>query len=174
VTWFKVCDTANLHPKIVAASGEAIKMWVRAGSWAAQQLTDGFVPDHYVPVFGTHDLAAELVTVRLWSRDDERDGYQFHDWDHYQPSKAQIERRRENDRFRQSVRRSVSHGVTPGVTHNVSGGGVERASSTTPLPSPSQRDTGRESRRDTGPCPHDEPRGAGGCAICRFEARSAS
>lgn len=172
MTWFKVCDTANMHTKIVAASGDAVKMWVRAGSWSAQQLSDGFVPDAFVPILGSPDLADELVRLDLWERREKPTaGYVFHDWSHYQPSKSQIEKRRADDRTRQSNRRGRRHGVTPDVTpaesHNVSGRGEERTLD--PLLSPAQR----ESRRDTVRNPESVQEKCGhtetdlGCPICR-------
>jgi hypothetical protein len=81
VTWFKVDDSFHSHPKQTAASLTAIGLWAVAGSWSANHLTDGFVPDHQIPSLsrGQVELAAELVRAGLWRRT--KGGYQFHQWD---------------------------------------------------------------------------------------------
>ncbi|MDX3109699.1 hypothetical protein [Nonomuraea angiospora] len=81
VTWFRVDDGFNSHPKQTAASLTAIGLWTVAGSWSAKHLTDGFVPDHQIPSLsrGQVELAKELVRAGLWRRT--RGGYQFHEWD---------------------------------------------------------------------------------------------
>lgn len=94
MTWFKVDDTLAFHRKTVAAGCAAMGLWVRAGSWSAQTLTDGFVPEHMVPPLADGDagLAGRLVEAGLWRR--VRGGYQFHEWAERQPSRQSIEDRR--------------------------------------------------------------------------------
>lgn len=91
MTWFKVDDSFAFHSKVVAA-GPALALWVRAGSWCAQMLTDGQVPIHMVTTFGTIKAAERLVAVGLWHKID--GGYAFHDWADYQPLKSQVEHKR--------------------------------------------------------------------------------
>lgn len=90
--WFKVDDNLSFHHKVVAAGNPAMGLWVRAGSLSAQQLTDGFIPDHMAAALGTKAQAERLVTVGLWSR--EKGGYRFHEWTERQPSKADVEAER--------------------------------------------------------------------------------
>lgn len=86
MTWFKVDDGFCFHPKAVSAGNSAIGLWVRAGSWAAQQLTDGLVPRHMLPALGGRPSdAARLVASGLWIVSDE--GWLFHDWELYQPTR---------------------------------------------------------------------------------------
>jgi hypothetical protein len=94
VTWFKVDDTLAFHHKVVAAGVSAMGLWVRAGSWSAQTLTDGFVPEHMVPALADGDagLAARLVEAGLWRR--VKGGYAFHEWSERQPSRQSVEKRR--------------------------------------------------------------------------------
>jgi hypothetical protein len=91
VTWFKVDDSFAFHSKAVAA-GASLALWVRAGSWCAQQLTDGFIPLHMVSVLGTPKAAARLVDVGLW--EEVEGGFAFHDWSDYQPLRAEVEHKR--------------------------------------------------------------------------------
>lgn len=90
--WFKVDDSFFSNPKTAMLSDGATALWLRSGSWSAQQLTGGFVPARMVPMFrGSDDSVRELCDVGLWERDDERDGYWFHDWSDYQPDWEEVD-----------------------------------------------------------------------------------
>ena len=90
--WFKVDDSFFSNPKTAMLSDGATALWIRSGSWSAQQLTDGFIPARMVPMFrGSDDSVRELCEVGLWERDDERDGYRFHDWSDYQPDGEEVD-----------------------------------------------------------------------------------
>lgn len=90
--WFKVDDSFYSNPKTAMLSDGATALWLRSGSWSAQQLTGGFVPARMVPMFrGSDDSVRELCDVGLWERDDERDGYRFHDWSDYQPDGEEVD-----------------------------------------------------------------------------------
>lgn len=90
--WFKVDDAFFSNPKTAMLSDGATALWLRSGSWSAQQLTGGFIPARMVPMFrGSDDSVRELCDVGLWERDDERDGYWFHDWSDYQPDVEEVD-----------------------------------------------------------------------------------
>lgn len=90
--WFKVDDSFFSNLKTAMLSDGATALWLRSGSWSAQQLTDGFIPARMVPMFrGSDDSVRELCDVGLWERDDERDGYRFHDWSDYQPDGEEVD-----------------------------------------------------------------------------------
>lgn len=78
MTWFLVDDGLHAHPKALATSLAALGLWSVAGSWSSRHLTDGFLPDHAIPLLsrGASELADELVATGLWRR--VRGGYQFH------------------------------------------------------------------------------------------------
>lgn len=97
--WFKVDDTLALHHKAVAAGNAAMGLWVRAGSWSMQTLSDGFIPDVIVTSLGTPGQAKKLVEVGLWDR--LPSGYAFHEWDQRQPTKSQVHAEREATARRQ-------------------------------------------------------------------------
>lgn len=90
--WFKVDDQLAFHRKALMAGNAAMGLWVRAGSWCANQLNDGKVPDGVVPTLGTRVQAKKLVEAGLWCK--EADGFRFHDWPQWQPTKAEVEKRR--------------------------------------------------------------------------------
>lgn len=97
--WFKVDDTLALHTKTVMAGNAAMGLWVRAGSWSMQTLSDGFIPDLIVSQLGTPAQAKKLVEVGLWDR--LPTGYAFHQWEQRQPTKSQVHADREATAERQ-------------------------------------------------------------------------
>lgn len=99
MVWFRVDDNLAFHTKTVAAGNAAMGLWVRAGSWSGQQLTDGYVPKHIARQLGTAAEIKRLVGVGLWC--DEGDGYRFHQWGERQPTRDKVmeERKANADRI---------------------------------------------------------------------------
>ncbi len=130
--WFNVDDGFWAHPKTLQIGDSAQALWLRAGSWAMANLTDGFIPDYALTVLGGKPKPiSELVGVGLWIK--VKAGYQFKDWGSYQRSKEQIENERTQSReriekFREAKKKSrsnaVSNAVTPTVTDGVANGDV--------------------------------------------------
>lgn len=106
MTWFKVDDTLPFHSKVVAAGNSAMGLWVRAGAWSAQMLTDGFVPDHMLTVLsgGCPEQVDALVTSGLCYRVDA--GVRLHDWSDWQPSAASVLERRRQEAERKALWRA--------------------------------------------------------------------
>lgn len=147
--WFKVDDGFHGHPKVIGLSASAVGVWLLAGTWAAQYLTDGMIPAGMVPRFGgTAEAAAELVGAGLWHDSD--GGFQFHEWHEYQPSKEDVEAEREAARERMRAVRAKRKRTVP----NTSDGSEEVRANTdrsseevrlTPTqPSPSQPEPSKE------------------------------
>ena len=87
--WFKVDDSFYRHPKTAPLSFAAKGVWIHAGTWCADQLTDGFVPERILRSWHVPpELVAELVDAECWIKVD--GGYQFHDWLDYQPSRESV------------------------------------------------------------------------------------
>lgn len=89
--WFKVDDQLAFEKKVIAIPRKqrcaAMGLWVLAGSWCSRELNGGHVPDYMIDeLSGDQKMVAALVKVNLWERAD--DGYQFHDWAHWNPSAA--------------------------------------------------------------------------------------
>lgn len=91
MTWFKVDDKLHDHRKARAAGATAMGVWVLAGSWSADNLTDGFIPATILQRWGRHREANRLVEVGLWHVDEQdgEKGWRFHEWHERQPSRAQ-------------------------------------------------------------------------------------
>lgn len=86
--WFKVDDGLAFHPKVIAATNAGMGLWLRAGAWSAQQLTDGEISTEIAALLGSATEAKRLVKAGLWMPKD--DGYAFHEWELYQPSRVQV------------------------------------------------------------------------------------
>lgn len=92
MSWFKVDDNLAFHAKTLRAGNAAMGLWVRSGSWSAQQLSDGFVPSEIVGQMSGARLAEKLVTAGLWVPNGS--GFDFHEWDERQPTRADVEKKR--------------------------------------------------------------------------------
>ena len=111
MVWFQVDDNLAFNTKAIAAGNAALGVWVRAGSWATANLTDGFVPTRIATQIGTESQVKRLLTSGLWEV--ETGGYRFHDWGQRQLSKAEVEARRQWERERKAEQRKRKH-VPPG------------------------------------------------------------
>lgn len=106
MVWFKVDDKLHSHKKAMRAGAEAMGLWALAGSWAADQLTDGWVPDYAALRITAHaeEYAGRLVAAGLWI-EGEREGdkgWWFHQWvENGQPTRSDVEKKRAGLRERQ-------------------------------------------------------------------------
>lgn len=138
--WFRVDDTLTSHPKTRAAGLPAMGLWVLCGAYSAQYLTEGFVPDWYVTTWPSgRKHAQQLVEAGLWSV--VPGGWQFHQWEERQPTKAQVETLRAKTRERQRKYRKkrdetvsdVSNAVTNGVADDVTNAAPTQPSPTSSI-----------------------------------------
>ncbi|MFI6173493.1 hypothetical protein ACIBCN_42410 [Nocardia sp. NPDC051052] len=187
--WFQVDDQLGFHPKAVAAGNAAMGLWVRAGSWSMQQLTEGFVPAAIVRGLGSATQAKKLVEVGLWTVVD--GGYRFHNWAERQMSKAEIEdrRRKRADAGRKGGQVSgqarqlraqasaASHARTPtAATASADAPAIvdqlpEQAATPVPAHDPGNASRGARSAPPARQCPihrtHPAPPPCGACADAR-------
>ena len=91
--WFRLDDSFHSHPKVIAAGNEATGLYVRCGSYAAEHLTDGFIPEHVALLYGSQALADTLVRTKLWRR--VKGGWRMPDFLDYNPSKERVIHTRE-------------------------------------------------------------------------------
>lgn len=143
MTWMKVDDRLHANRKSRVAGLPAMGLWVLTGSWAADHLTDGFVPASLPYAWGgpdAPDLAQRLVDAGLWLPTVHlgEEGWQFHDWHDYQPMRADVMAKRVSDKERMRRWRSMRNGVT-----NAERPGTGISLKENPYP-----DVQRESRRD--------------------------
>jgi hypothetical protein len=127
MVWFKVDDRFHGSEPVKKIPREqraaAVGLWTLAGTWSAQFLKDGFVPGHMVEdLGGSFPLAQTLVDVGLWRA--RRDGFQFVDWDKWQPTRESVEGKREAEARRAAAYRARRAGKSgddhEGVTRDES------------------------------------------------------
>lgn len=89
MAWFNADDKMHSHPKVRAAGLEAIGLWLVAGTYCTDFLTDGLVPGWYVASWPRgKQLAAKLIAEGFWKP--EGDDFMFLNWDEYQRTKEQV------------------------------------------------------------------------------------
>ena len=100
MAWFKVDDGFYSSLKFLSIQREvqvqAAGAWLLAGTWAADKMTDGFVPYSVMDLWVfPAEVVQELCRVGLWIHDEEASGIMFHDWNEYQPTRSDLELKRE-------------------------------------------------------------------------------
>jgi len=90
MTWVKLDDGFPTHPKVIGLSDAAFRAHVTGICYAAQHLTDGWVP----MTIAKQRAIAELIGVGLWAESiagvDHLDGYWIHDYLDYNPSRTDV------------------------------------------------------------------------------------
>jgi len=151
MSWFKVDDKLWGHPKWLATPPRARALWITAGSWCAAQEQDGKVPVHVLPMLGASKAdALALVASGLW--EDGENGWVFHGWAEFQPTRAQQDEKREaaRERMRKARERRANeseneHDGSEGVRANSerTSRGV-RSTPTRPDPTPKSEPDGSD------------------------------
>lgn len=133
MSYFRASDKLHSNAKVIAAQNEAVGAWVRMGSWSADELTDGFVPEAVAMAFaGKKSVIERLVAVphgkAVGLLERVKGGYRVHDFLAHNPPAAKVLQdraawRESQDRSRGS--RKGSWGDTrvssPGLSPNDSG-----------------------------------------------------
>jgi hypothetical protein len=127
--WFRLEDSFHSHPKVIKAGNEAVGLYVRCGSYAAQHLTDGFIPEHVALLYGTPELIDSLVQAKLWRRT--KGGWRMPDYLDYNPSKEAVENERRGKAERQKRWRDSKK--TSGRDHSEINGTVGKSFKPTPV-----------------------------------------
>ena len=143
MAWTKLDDHFHSNPKIQGVDDGAFRLYVNALNWSVANLTDGYIPTEEVRALARvahrgayHRRARALVTAGLWISTEKagQRGYLIHDFDHYQPTKAQVAQGREAARLRKQKSRAggVSQRDRRGESHRdqTSGHGVSHATPT--------------------------------------------
>lgn len=116
--WSKLDDKMYDHPKIIAAGPLAMALWVSAINYSSSQLSDGFVPTVKLrqlwdfsafPGVTAETLTTHLIALRVPGCagglfDAAEGGIRIHDYLDYNPSRAQVLRKRTRDLHRKQGR----------------------------------------------------------------------
>lgn len=98
MSWIKLDDGFNEHPKIADLSDRAFRVHVAALCYCGRNLTDGRIPQAVVRTIslGRRQAVSELTAAGLWHENGT--GYLINDYLDYNPSKAEVEEERERKR----------------------------------------------------------------------------
>lgn len=128
--WFVVDDSAHSHPKFIKAGNAAVGLWMRCGSYAAQHLTDGIVPGVIAKMYGSKPQITKLLTAGLWHEhghtcshpkcaQPQPGDYYIHDYlAPYNPSRAEVERKRKQAAEKKRRQRAGAQPEPPDPTQN--------------------------------------------------------
>jgi hypothetical protein len=99
VTWSRLDDTCTDHPKVLALSDKAFRLWVCSIVYCSRHLTDGRLDEAAIALLGAHARAEgseqlagpveELVAARLWDRSGDGE-CRVHDYLDYNPPRAKV------------------------------------------------------------------------------------
>lgn len=157
MTWVRIDDGAPLHPKLLDAGPEAAWLWTCGLAYCNRNHTDGLIATRHLaalypgawPAPRIEELAARLVSVRLWDADGP--DYRVHDYAHYQEEATRevVDARRVYERERKRAQRLKAR---PGhVPDNVPGTIAGHVPGTT---------TGTPPGTESGTAPADVPSAA--------------
>lgn len=168
MAWFKIDDGLHSSRKFLSIPRRhrfaALGLWTMAGSWCADQLTDGHVPNYMIDEWMPPPSAADvLVNAGLWER--ESSGFVFRNWHEYQPSRQDVDAERAASRERMREIRARRKQPKPqkdaeepdmfGRTGANGSESVRNPDPTRPDPTPTSKEVGGASRgsRVTDPFP---------------------
>lgn len=118
--WAKIDDHLWMHPKWINLPDSAKALWVSALSYCACYETDGHVPSKILSILCPNKrrdrVVSALVKSGLW--EPINGGYVFHDWEHYQPTKARKDAERKDKRDRMRALRAQSVTSNSRVTNS--------------------------------------------------------
>jgi len=137
MTWLTVDDNFADHPKVEALSDKAFRLHVSGLCYCAKHQTDGkVVASRAARLVGyTSKALTELLGAGVWHTSP--DGFEIHDFLDWNPSKADVTKRRNASKERQRKHRESR--VTESVTEPVTNGVLSNPLQST-VSSPSDRD----------------------------------
>jgi hypothetical protein len=113
MTWFRLDDAGWCHAKVLGVGNRAFGAWCRAGQWASQQLSDGFVPASVCRLIEPASAVWRTLSDAGMLHPCEG-GYTIHDYLEYNPSRSQVEAKQAAQR---EGGRAGAHARWCGSTH---------------------------------------------------------
>ena len=105
--WVRLDDNFADHPKVIALSDTAFRLYIEALCYSNRQLTDGFIPNAVYLKLSKDDEADYLIEAGLWETvrgnvisPDLTTGYQIRSYTEYQPTREKVEEKREQAKER--------------------------------------------------------------------------
>jgi hypothetical protein len=105
--WVRLDDNFADHPKVIALSDTAFRLYIEALCYSNRQLTDGFIPMAVYLKLSKNDDADYLIEAGLWESvhrtitdSSVTTGYQIRSYTEYQPTREKVEEKREQAKER--------------------------------------------------------------------------
>jgi len=105
--WVRLDDNFADHPKVIALSDTAFRLYIETLCYSNRQLTDGFIPMPVYIKLSPNDDADYLIEAGLWEEvhgnvisPDLLTGYQIRSYTEYQPTREKVEEKREQAKER--------------------------------------------------------------------------
>jgi hypothetical protein len=105
--WVRLDDNFADHPKVIALSDSAFRLYIEALCYSNRQLTDGFIPNAVYLKLSKDDEADYLIDAGLWEEvngnvisPELTTGYQIRSYTEYQPTREKVEEKREQAKER--------------------------------------------------------------------------
>ena len=99
--WVRVDDNFADHPKIIALSDKAFRLFITGLCYSNRQLTDGVIPYQIVSAWVGDDPfkpSDELEDQNLWERVDK--GFAIRSYTEYQPTREKVNKKRDEAKER--------------------------------------------------------------------------
>jgi len=111
--WVRLDSAFARNPKIIelaqAKRWQAITVYVSSLGYSGEHGLAGFVPKACLPwIHGTKTTAKHLVDARLWHPT--TGGWDINDWNEYQPTNEEAERRRKKAKDAAQIRWAKANG----------------------------------------------------------------
>lgn len=149
--WVRLDDHFDEHPKLAKVSPVALALWVVGLAYCNRNLTDGFIPEsialRLIAARKPRGPIDELLTAGLWLKATSRLGFSIHDFEKYQPSKAEVLA----ERARIAAQRSVAGRARANGSVRVSGRFTSGATSDPPAGAPAGPPAGDQRNGKTPP-----------------------
>ena len=94
--WVRIDDNFADHPKVIALSDSAFRLFITGLCYSNRQLTDGLIPYQIVSAWVGDDLmkpSDELEKQELWKRVTK--GFQIRSYTEYQPTREKVNEKRD-------------------------------------------------------------------------------
>lgn len=149
MSWVRIDDAMPDSLKIAPLSDAAFRAYVTSICYCARSLSDGFVPAKKAKEFASKPKVVKELVPALW--EPVEDGYQVHDYLHYNPTRETVLAEREKAKARMQRVRSPEQGA------NI--GGSSPSPSPTPILTtlPDQEEVGSSNGGDERSSPEHQP-----------------
>jgi hypothetical protein len=100
--WVRLDDNFADHPKVIALSDHAFRIYINALCYSNRQLTDGFIPEPVYSIWATREPNEEpaeaLIEAELWEV--ANGGFLIRSYTEYQPTREKVNEKRDQARER--------------------------------------------------------------------------